>query len=279
MSRRAAPEQPTVRSCLRRQPTTAHLCGPDTFTYAQSVANATTTGPVPNGFQSSQQNPTIPNAQPVNAGTYYLTITVNGQTSSDSSNTVAYIYQPAANAGNDTSIANGVYRQPARKLHRGKRFLHLPLGACGQTGGSGCEESANGQPVRHNDIYRDGHGRFGQLRGNGSGHRQCHRRSPGRERTANPSSICAGDVRSSQAIGSGGAGNYTYEWSGPGGFNSTLPNPTVQPAVTTTYSVTVNDGYNSASNTVTVTVNQLPVANAGINDTIPHGTYTYLNGQ
>jgi hypothetical protein len=95
---------------------------------------------------------------------------------------------------------------------------------------------------------------------------------------ATPSTICAGMTTQLQAIGSGGAGNYTYQWTGPGGFTSNLQNPTVQPLVTSTYTVLINDGYNSQSNTVTVNVNQLPVADAGANKSIPYGTYTFLSG-
>jgi len=42
------------------------------------------------------------------------------------------------------------------------------------------------------------------------------------------------------------------------GFTSILQNPQVFPVITTTYTVTVNDGFNNASNFVTVTVNPLP---------------------
>jgi hypothetical protein len=245
---------------------------------AQSVANATYHWTGPDGFQSSQQNPTIPNAQPINAGTYYLTITVNGQTSSDSSSTVAYIYEPVANAGNDTSIANGVFTvlhgncsagsgsytyhwEPAAKLvdpnvqdpQTVNLFATTIFTLTATDDSASCQAS---DPVTVNIIG-------GVLAVNA---------------TATPASICAGQVTQLQAIGSGGAGNYTYEWTGPGGFTSTLPNPVVQPASTSTYDVTVSDGYNTATGSIVVTVIPLPLANAGIDDTIPYGTYIYLNG-
>ena len=78
--------------------------------------------------------------------------------------------------------------------------------------------------------------------------------------SANPPSICEGDATQLNALASGGSGTYTYSWSSnPPGFNSAIADPIVSPTVTTTYSVTVDDGSNTASDNVTVTVNPLPV--------------------
>jgi hypothetical protein len=57
----------------------------------------------------------------------------------------------------------------------------------------------------------------------------------------------------------GGSGTYTYSWTSvPVGFTSILQNPVVNPIVTTTYTVVVNDGFNTATSSVTITVNPLP---------------------
>jgi len=83
--------------------------------------------------------------------------------------------------------------------------------------------------------------------------------------TATPGIICNdGSSSSLLATPTGGSGTYTYSWacSPPGSpfWTSTLPNPTVTPTSTTIYTVVVNDGFNTASTTVTVTVNPLPIA-------------------
>jgi PKD repeat protein len=83
--------------------------------------------------------------------------------------------------------------------------------------------------------------------------------------TATPGVICNdGSISSLLATPTGGSGSYTYSWTclPPGSplWTSTLPNPTVTPTISTTYTVIVDDGFNTASTTVTVTVNPLPIA-------------------
>lgn len=96
---------------------------------------------------------------------------------------------------------------------------------------------------------------------------------------ADPEEICYNLTTQLYALAGGGSGNYTYMWSSsPAGFSSTLANPVVNPGVTTTYSVTVSDGYNVVNGSVTVTVNPRPLPDAGIDQTIPHGTNTQLDG-
>ena len=77
---------------------------------------------------------------------------------------------------------------------------------------------------------------------------------------ATPQIICnTGAQVDLSAVGSGGSGSYTYSWvSIPVGFTSSLQNPMVTPSVNTIYTVTINDGFNSANSSVTVTVNPLP---------------------
>jgi gliding motility-associated-like protein len=71
-------------------------------------------------------------------------------------------------------------------------------------------------------------------------------------------SICPGASTTISATGNGGNGVYTYTWL-PGGM--TGASQTVSPAVTTTYTVTVDDGCSTptASDTVRVTVLPVPV--------------------
>lgn len=245
---------------------------------AQAVGNATYNWWGPAGFNSTLQNPTIPNATTANSGQYSLRIIVNGQPSADTSHTYVHVYKPVANAGADTTIMNGV----STTLH----------GRC--TGGSGSyrykwapsskllndsvqnpqtvnlfsttvftltvtDDSANCQSVDNMTVAVEG----GALAVNA---------------IATPAAVCHGATSQLQAIGTGGAGNYNYQWTGPGGFSSTLPNPVVSPVATSEYQVTASDGYNTVQGAVTVNVIALPLADAGTSKSIPFGTYTFLSG-
>jgi hypothetical protein len=90
--------------------------------------------------------------------------------------------------------------------------------------------------------------------------------------------ICLGNSTQLICTPTGGTGNYTYSWvSSPTGFTSSTQNPIVSPTSTTTYTVTVSDGFNNATSSVMVTVYSLPIANAGSNVSICNGTSTTLN--
>ncbi|MFC2111569.1 hypothetical protein ACFLQ5_03875, partial [Bacteroidota bacterium] len=91
--------------------------------------------------------------------------------------------------------------------------------------------------------------------------------------TASPNIVCEGKASQLNAVGSGGSGNYTYSWtSSPAGFTSTLQNPVVNPAATTTYICAINDGSSSTSSSATVMVNSLPIVSiSGINSSYCSG--------
>jgi len=76
---------------------------------------------------------------------------------------------------------------------------------------------------------------------------------------AQPPVVCVGSTVKLYPLASGGTQNYTYSWTSvPAGFTSTQAEPEVNPSVSTTYYVTVNDGYNSVIGNVHVDVNPLP---------------------
>ena len=78
--------------------------------------------------------------------------------------------------------------------------------------------------------------------------------------TATPSTICAGQSSQLGTTVTGGTTPYSYSWTSvPAGFTSNLPNPIVQPAQTTLYSVQVSDGTTTVTSNVTVVVTPLPL--------------------
>lgn len=85
---------------------------------------------------------------------------------------------------------------------------------------------------------------------------------------SNPGEICLGDTARLYSLSGGGSGFYTYNWtSSPPGFASTAPDPLVTPGVTTTYTLTVNDGFNQVGGSATVVVHPLPLIRLGPPDT------------
>ena len=86
----------------------------------------------------------------------------------------------------------------------------------------------------------------------------------------NTSPVCAGNLLDFNTTVSGGLPGYTYSWSGPDGFTSTLPNPSIPSALPTAsgvYTVTVTDALSCNTSftpvTTTVTVNTAPAAITG----------------
>ena len=74
-----------------------------------------------------------------------------------------------------------------------------------------------------------------------------------------PAQVCQGTPVQLMANASGGSGSYTYGWTSvPPGFTSNIADPVATPAETTIYTVTVNDGYSTATGSVTVVVHTPP---------------------
>jgi gliding motility-associated-like protein len=87
-------------------------------------------------------------------------------------------------------------------------------------------------------------------------------------------SICIGE--STNLLASGAT---SYSWSPPNGLNNTtIPNPTASPTVTTIYRVVGYDGFNCFTDTafVTVAVGQYPVVNLGPDLVLATGTQQQL---
>jgi hypothetical protein len=74
---------------------------------ASSVAGATYAWTGPNGFVSSLQNPSIPNATPAASGTYSVTITVGGCASSAATTVALVRVPPTAAVSGGTTICAG----------------------------------------------------------------------------------------------------------------------------------------------------------------------------
>jgi PKD repeat protein len=75
------------------------------------------------------------------------------------------------------------------------------------------------------------------------------------------SPLCLGESTVLHPLSEGGAGFYTYSWTGPGGFTSSQSDPVVTPTQTSKYYLTVDDGFTQITDDVDVIVNPLPFIN------------------
>ncbi len=235
------------------------ICDGNTLNLTSNfVAGATYSWTGPNGFTSALQNPSIPGATSAEAGTYSVTITVNGCTSA--AGTVAVVVNPipaapsaSANSpvctGGTLSLTTGAVAGATYNWTGPNAFsstlqnpniTNVTLAAAGTYSltitVSGCTGSAGTVTVTVNPT-------------------------PAAPTASNSGPICDGDNLNLAASNVAGA---TYSWTGPNGFTDTQQNTSVTGATLAaagTYSVTVTvNGCTSVAGTTTVIVNPIPAA-------------------
>jgi len=240
---------------------TASNGGPYCAGQTISLSTATVTGATyswtgPNGFTSALQNPTRPGSTTADAGTYSVTVTVNGCSSAAGSTSVTVNAAPstptASNtgpycAGQTISLSTGAVTGATYAWTGPNGFtsaLQNPTKSGATTSDSGtysvtitvngCTSAAGSTSVTVNAI-------------------------PSTPTPSNGGPYCAGQTISLTTAAVTGA---TYAWTGPNGFTSALQNPTKSGATTSdagTYSVTVTvNGCSSAAGSTSVTVNATP---------------------
>ncbi len=216
-----------------------------------TVSGATYTWTGPNGFTSALQNPTRSNVTTADAGTYSVTITVNGCTSAAGTTNVVVNATPATpTATNGGPYCTGATIQLSTPAVSGATYSWT--GPSGFTSSqqnptatdagtyfvtitvSGCTSAAGSTTVVVNPI-------------------------PAAPSATNGGPYCAGATIQLNTPAVGGA---TYGWTGPNGFSSSLQNPTRSNAAAAdagTYSVTITvNGCTSAAGTTDVVVNAAP---------------------
>lgn len=231
-----------------------------------TVTGATYSWTGPNAFTSTSQNPIITNAQSANAGSYAVTATVNGCTSTAGTVSVVVNSTPVitsvtftdpttCNGTNGTIIINGLSNSTSYTVNYAKNTLAqtpaiLTSNATGSITISGL-----------------GAGTYSNIQVTLNG---CTSNSAGPVTLTNPSGPTQPTVSNNGPLCSGATLNLTsstvtgatYSWSGPGGFNSTLQNPSITNVQTTnagTYSLSVTlNGCTSLASTTNVVVNQTP---------------------
>ena len=224
-----------------------------TFTYSW-------TGP--NGYTATGTSPIIINMTSAKQGYYVATITDNVGVSNKDSVLVSMIAGPNVSAGADQSICEG---SSATITGSGASTY-----SWNQSLGSGASKTVS--PTNTTNYTVTG------TDGNGCVDTDIVRVTVNSLPSVTLSSsgaICEGESRVLTASGVGSSGA-SYSWASP--LSGTGRVKTVTPSSTTTYTVTGTNS-NNCSNTAsaTVTVNSLPIANAGVNQSICLGDNTGIS--
>src|SRR5207237_161260 len=210
----------------------------------------------PNGFTSSDQNPTRANAATADAGTYSVTITVNGCPSAAGTTNVVVNATPAT----PTATNGGPYCAGAT-ISLSTAFVS---GATYAWTGPNAFTSAQQNPTRANATLADAGTYSVTITVNGCTSAAgttnvVVNATPATPTASNGGPYCEGATIS---LSTPTVANANYAWTGPGSFTSNIQNPTRASATTAmggVYSVTVTvNGCTSAAGTTTDVVNPLP---------------------
>ncbi|MDD3876449.1 MAG: choice-of-anchor L domain-containing protein [Bacteroidales bacterium] len=223
----------------------------------------------PNGFTSNVQNPVITNASTASSGTYTVTVT-NAQGCTGIATTNATVNSnPSPTIGSNSPVCQG-------------NTLNLTSGtasAWSWTGPNGFTSTSQNPII--NNITSLASGSYTLTVTNSQG-------CSGTVTTnvivnalplviaGSNSPVCIGN-NLSLSVNTG----VSWNWAGPGGFNSTSQNPSINsvtPVAGGTYTVTVtnNQGCSTSSSTI-VSLNSNPVALAGSNSPICEGNSLNLH--
>jgi hypothetical protein len=231
-----------------------------------TVAGATYAWTGPTGFTSSLQNPTRSGATPADAGSYSVTVTVNGCTSAAGSTTVVINTTPATpTATNGGPYCAGSTIQLNTPTVAGATYAW--------TGPNGFTSSLQ-NPTRTNAAVADGGTYSVTVTVNG-----CTSAAgttnvvvnaiPATPTATNGGPYCDSGSGVTVQLNTPTVAGATYAWTGPNGFTSSLQNPT-RPGATTadagTYSVTVTvNSCTSAAGTTNVVINATPATPTATN--------------
>ncbi|GIV42683.1 MAG: hypothetical protein KatS3mg034_1993 [Vicingaceae bacterium] len=232
-----------------------------------TTSGATYSWSGPNGFTSTQQNPSITNATTTASGTYTVTVTGPNGCSNSGSVSVTVNPLPTVTASSNSPICEGQTLNLSVNTTSGATYSW--------SGPNGFTSTQQNPSIANATTTASGIYTVTVTGPNGCSN------SGSVSVTVNPlptvtassnSPICEGQTLNLSVNTTSGA---TYSWSGPNGFTSTQQNPSITNATTTasgTYTVTVT-GANGCSNSgsVSVTVNPLPTVTASSNSPICEG--------
>jgi len=206
----------------------------------------------------SNANSSSPIATPSATTTYILSVSDNGCTTTDQV-IVTVLSAANVNAGRDTLVCGGASVAIGENAQAGFSYAWNP------TAGLSNPSIANPSCTpTTNTVYTligtapNGCIAYDQVAVNTLGVISAS--------VAGATTICFGNAA---AIGAANKPFHSYTWTPAIGLSSsTIANPVASPTATTTYQLTVNALNCTATDSVVVTVNPLPIVNLGANDTV-----------
>jgi len=275
------PAAPTVGS-------NSPLCAGQTLNLtANTIPGATYSWTGPNSFTSSLEDPSIVSATTAATGTYSLTVTVGGCTSSVSTVAVTVSNTPAApTLSSNTPVCSG------NTLNLFSNTV--PGGTYSWTGPNSFTSSLEDPTIASVTTAATGTYSLTITVGGCTSPQSTTavvvNPTPAAPTVGSNSPLCSGQTLNLTSNTVAGA---TYSWTGPNSFTSSLEDPTIVSATTAatgTYSLTVTvGGCTSSVSTVAVTVSNTPAAptlssNTPVcsgntlnlfSNTVPGGTYSW----
>ena len=217
----------------------------------------------PSGFSSTASNP---NVSPTATTTYYLSESKTATGCSKSDSVIIIVNPlPVANAGSNSAICAGSSAAIGAPAVLGDTYSWTS----NPSGYSSTASNPNVNPMANTTYYLTEN-----ITATGCGKLDSVTITVNPLPVANAGSnraLCAGG---SATIGASAVLGDAYSWtSNPSGFSSTVSNPNVSPTVNTTYYLTesVTATSCSKSDSIVITVNPLPAANAGSGSAICTG--------
>ena len=220
----------------------------------------------PNNFTSSNQNPTITNAGWINAGTYSVTVTANGCTSTPASVTAIVNMLPSApivSTNSPLCTGSSIYLMAGTMI--GATYSW--------TGPNGFTSSLQNPTITNASTNASGlysvKATINGCTGPTGTASVIINQIPPSPFVSSNGPLCAGSTLNLTASNIAGA---SYSWSGPNGFTSLLQNPVINNATAANAgiyntSATVN-GCTSPAISTTIVIDQPAIANAGNNQLV-----------
>lgn len=229
----------------------------------------------PNGFSATQQNPSIASATTAASGNYTLTATLGNCTSTATTNAVVNPIPAGVTAGSNSPVCAG----STLNLTGGSTTTGVSYAWTGPNSFSSTLQNPS-IPA----VTTAGTGTYTLTVSAGSCSSSATtsvtvKPTPTGVTAANNGPICAGNTLN--LTGGSTTTGVTYAWFGPGGFNSSLQNPSITNATTAngglyTFTVTLNGCSRSTTTNAIVNSNPVATVNAIGNTTICDGNSVTL---